>query len=533
MGAAGKLRTWLTGWWQTVPLHQRLAVSYGWLVGVLLLLVATMVLPLMRQVLHRALEEDLGEVHAQFSSRASVLNLSSRRGANLYDVRRVFPSSIVQIDPLMWPGRDGELAKHWPEIESGHVTAEGLRLLLQESSRFRPLPVGIDPAASVSLSEFELQRLLRSPDRRMFITRTVREQFGQPQEARFLVTLTPLWMNDASGQTRHTAAIVYIGRSLESVNATLGNLRMIMLQLWLCGVLLTVIFSRIFAEWSLRPLVSLRRSVGGVDSKHLSVRLPLPAAKDEIQDLAQTFNRMLDDMERSFELQKRFASDASHELRTPATVIKGHADYLMRHTDLSPQQRESVESIRAQVDRMSDLTTKLLQLARSDSGSMSLNLQPIFSSDLLSEKSKELKEFAARHGAEVVALPSACVFEADEGALHQVLNNLIVNALKAGAKRVELSCEHQSDISVCLCVADNGSGIGEEDLRHIFERFYRPEDSRNRDLGGAGLGLSITKGLVQAHGGRIWLDSELGKGTRFFVELPVGDVPDLDAEDVP
>ncbi|MFC6616809.1 sensor histidine kinase [Deinococcus radiophilus] len=245
------------------------------------------------------------------------------------------------------------------------------------------------------------------------------------------------------------------------------------------------------------------------------------------------FNRMLERLEESFETQRRFTSDASHELRTPVTAIGGHATYLLRRTELDQQQRESVAIIQRESERMTDLIGSLLQLARSDGGVLTMRLQPVFAQIFLHEIVRELSPLADAENAVLRVSGQDTAFEADPDRLRQVLNNLITNALKAGAKHIDLRSEVPKPGYVRLSVRDNGPGIAPDQLEKLFDRFYRLEDSRSRDRGGAGLGLSIARSIVEAHKGRIWLESQAGQGTQAYVELPIGNIPTLDEEDIP
>ena len=247
---------------------------------------------------------------------------------------------------------------------------------------------------------------------------------------------------------------------------------------------------------------------------------------------------MLGRLEDSFDAQRRFTSDASHELRTPVTAISGHAGYLLRRTNPNEQQRESLRIIQSESERLTNLIASLLQLARSDSGALVLTREPIFAPLFLTEITRELAPLAQAQHTTLNTTGQDVTFEGDPDRLKQVIINLVSNALKAGAQTVTLDSRPVDRPAtgiptVRLSVQDDGPGIPQGQLERLFDRFYRLEDSRSRDQGGAGLGLSIARGIVDAHGGRIWLESEVGRGTTAFVDLPVGNVPVLDEEDVP
>ena len=263
----------------------------------------------------------------------------------------------------------------------------------------------------------------------------------------------------------------------------------------------------------------MRKAAAQITEKSLGQRVPVPRTGDEISTLARTLNTMLERLERSFETQRRFTSDASHELRTPVTAIGGHAGYLLRRTNPTEGQKESLQIIKNESERLSQLIASLLELARSDGGSTPLNLQPVLALPFLGELSSELRPIAEAAGAQISVLGPEVEFEADPSRLKQVFINLMANALKAGSSRLYLEVLSEDD-NVHFRVGDNGPGIAQEHLPRLFDRFYRVDESRARDAGGSGLGLSIVKSIVDAHSGQIWVESVVGVGTVVHVVLP-------------
>lgn len=549
--------------WQSTRLRQRLTIFYTALLVVLLLLTAFTVQTMMRQDLERALENDLADTQTQFmalvpslalnlnedrlvggsddvkgseaansASGSAAANNGAASSGGLSEARSQFPSSVIQVDPVVAQSQTADLRTEWAAAKETAAQQALLDFIGKQSEAMRLRPVGIDPAQPLKLSDTELRRLLESPTGQILIERSVKPQFADPEPMRVLVSLTPLTFQSHSGP-QEMVAVTYVGRSLTALNRTVARLQIIMGGLLLLGSFLAAIGAYLLAGWALRPLGKVRRAVEGIDSQNLQERVPVIQSDDEVEALAKAFNRMLARLEDSFEAQRRFTSDASHELRTPVTAIGGHATYLLRRTNLDPQQRESIEIIQRESARMTDLIGSLLQLARSDGGVMTLKPQLMFSQMFLQEIVRELRPLAESEGATLHASGPDIPFEADPDRLRQVLNNLISNALKAGATHIDLGSVQPEPGRVRLSVSDNGPGIAAEQLHRLFDRFYRLEDSRSRDKGGAGLGLSISRSIIQAHGGRIWLESEVGVGTQAYVDLPVGDLPELDAEDVP
>ncbi|AWT34227.1 two-component sensor histidine kinase [Deinococcus arenae] len=411
---------------------------------------------------------------------------------------------------------------------------------LREDSR-RSLAVDIN--RPITLSDAELDALINSTDGRLRLNRLIADAPNrEPTLMRLLVVLGPLTNTEPSRdagigsfqnfQNEPPLSVVYVARSLKTVQSTLDDLRQVVMLLFLTGLFTAGTGAYLLAGQALLPLRRVQRAAERIGGQNLTERVPVPQTGDEVESLATALNAMLGRLEGSFEAQRRFTSDASHELRTPVTAISGHASYLLRRTNPTGQQQESLKIIQSESARLTNLIASLLQLARSDSGALALQRGPILSALFLSEIVRELAPLAQAQQTTLTSVGEDVTFEADADRLKQVLINLVSNALKAGAQTVTLRSERVDD-DVRLSVQDDGPGIPEDQLERLFDRFYRLEDSRSRDQGGAGLGLSIARGIVDAHGGRIWLDSEVGRGTTAYVQLPVGNVPEFDLDDVP
>ncbi|GMA17302.1 HAMP domain-containing protein [Deinococcus metallilatus] len=527
-----------------MTLRGRLTLFYTALLAVLLTVVAVATLALMRNNLLLGIDRDLLDTYRQFTRLFSQLDLTppTESGENLgggvplqlSTARYLFPNAAIQIEEL--PFYDAEtLAQALAEAKTDAQRRQLFASLrrLGDSTR-RPL-IGLDPNAPIRLTDEEFARLIRSPEQRLTITRLVKEPYGDVTPMRVLVTLGSVQQDSGVlGFPRESFALTYVGRNLSTLNYTLSQLQRVILVLFLVGLITAGVGAYLLAGQALRPLRQVQRAAEGIGGQNLGERVPEPRTGDEVQALAHALNAMLGRLEASFEAQRRFTSDASHELRTPVTAISGHASYLLRRTDPTEQQRESLNIIRRESERLTNLIASLLQLARSDSGALALTHQPILSGLFLAEIARELMPLAHAQGTELVARGEDVAFEGDPDRLKQVIINLVGNALKAGSRHITLisqPAEHGQEVR--LSVQDDGPGIPPEHLARLFDRFYRVEDSRSRDQGGAGLGLSIAKGIMDAHGGRIWLESEVGRGTTAHVQLPVGNIPVLDEEDVP
>ena len=225
-------------------------------------------------------------------------------------------------------------------------------------------------------------------------------------------------------------------------------------------------------------------------------------------------------------VRKDFVANVSHELRTPLAVIKGYVETMVDgHETMSPTDRERfLKTIQRHSERLNSLLEDLLALSRLESGQPGLARERVEPGPLLESALEDFRTrpAAAGHRLGLEVEPATPAVLADPLKLGQVLDNLVSNALKYTPRgsRVDVTARPGSDDAVEFVVRDNGPGIPEEDLPHIFERFYRVDKGRSREKGGTGLGLSIVKHIVQLHGGRVWVESRLGAGTAFHFTLP-------------
>lgn len=234
-------------------------------------------------------------------------------------------------------------------------------------------------------------------------------------------------------------------------------------------------------------------------------------------------NRAFVPIRQAFNRQRKFTADASHELRTPLALIRANAEMLGRHGDaLPPGDGELIDEIIRETDHLNRLVSDLLTLARADSDSVELSARPVDFRQLVADVHEDLHLIAESHGIDSEAsLDGDVVVQGDETRLRQLLLILLDNAIKytdpGGRVEVEL---HREDGRARLVVSDTGIGIPAKDLPHIFDRFYRVDRAREHESGGTGLGLAIAQWIVQAHHGSIKVESEVGQGTQFQVDLP-------------
>jgi two-component system OmpR family sensor kinase len=280
------------------------------------------------------------------------------------------------------------------------------------------------------------------------------------------------------------------------------------------------------ARRSLSPVVTMSSQAGRIGAENLHDRLQVNNANDELGHLAQSFNALLDRLDQSFERQRRFVADASHELRTPVAILCGEADVSLGQRERSPEEyRESLGILQGEAKRLKLIVEDLFTLARADAGQHPLTLSDFYLDELVGECSRNVRTLAA---AKHIKLHCEAAKErpirADESLLRRMILNLLDNAIKYTPENgaVTIQCG-EFNSQHCVSIRDTGPGIPVAMQPRIFERFFRADKVRARsesDGGGAGLGLSISLWIAQAHGGRIELTQSDGGGSTFSVFLP-------------
>jgi heavy metal sensor kinase len=275
---------------------------------------------------------------------------------------------------------------------------------------------------------------------------------------------------------------------------------------------------------ALSPVDALARTARAISGANLSSRLEELSTGDELQRLSDTLNEMLDRIETAFLRVTQFTADASHELRTPVSLIRTEAELALRRSRGEGEYKESLRHILLEAERTTSLIEELLSLARADSGRETLNIQAVDLRNTLQGVVDGWQQVASIRNIQFTArieVEERFVL-GDEAALRRVIDILLDNAFKytpsPGTVHLFLEQKHTSAV---ITVQDTGIGIGEQEQRKIFERFYRVDKARSRELGGAGLGLSIAQWIVLQHRGAISVESNLGKGSIFRVELPL------------
>lgn len=354
-------------------------------------------------------------------------------------------------------------------------------------------------------------------DSQTMATRDTRLEDG----THILVTTVPIiW-----GPNGRRVGVMQVMSPLSTLDQAVDRLVRVMIGVGAVALILSFFVGSVIAGQALLPIETIGQTARQITAaEDLSRRIPYNGPPDELGQLTQTFNTTLDRLERLFMAQRRFVADVSHELRTPLTTIQGNVD-LIKRVGPAPELLEAIES---ENKRMTRLVGDLLLLAQADSGRLPITEDVVELGTLALEVYRQAQVLAGDVQLKLGAVDAVRVM-GDADRLKQLMLNLITNSLKytpAGGS-VTISVTAGGGYAM-LRVADTGIGIPKDDLPLIFERFYRVDKARDRQKGGAGLGLSIAKWIAEAHHGRIWAESEPGKGSTFIVQLP-----SIDADETP
>lgn len=303
--------------------------------------------------------------------------------------------------------------------------------------------------------------------------------------------------------------------ALQSLN-TLKLLLVILTPVYLA---LSVAGAYILARRAIRPITEITKAAETISAGDLSKRITGITTKDEVQELADTFNIMLNRLQESFDRERQFTSDASHELRTPVAVISACAEDL-RGSVHDSESVQSLAAIQKESSRMNKIISQLLLLTRGYEGRYHVEKETLEFHEVVGSVMDELSEIAAASQIQLFnKVPESSAVYADQSLMTQLLINLIGNSIKYGVQggRVTVRASN-SEGSCTFTISDNGIGMKQDELEHIFERFYRADKARDRS--GSGLGLSIAKWIVDLHNGKISVSSDYGKGTQVTVVLP-------------
>ncbi len=340
-------------------------------------------------------------------------------------------------------------------------------------------------------------------------------------------------------ENNHATKIVQIASSLEEVEDALNTLFIILIITVPLALMVASLGGQFLAHKALKPVDDITQTARMITSQNLNQRITPPKVKDEISRLIETFNGMISRLDQSFRQIKQFSSDASHELKTPLTILKGEVEVMLRKERTQQEYQQTLKSNLEEINRMSQIVEDLLLLSKADTGQIKLNKGDINLTEILTEvvaqmdmlaRSKRLHLSSSNNHQDVHIFGDAL-------RIRELFINLIENGIKyteeGGSIHISLQKEYlpsvrnQTDLAekekerfIKIIVSDTGIGISKEDQEKIFNRFFRVDKARSREQGGSGLGLSISRWIVEAHQGEIKVESELGKGSSFIVKFP-------------
>ena len=324
-------------------------------------------------------------------------------------------------------------------------------------------------------------------------------------------------------QNGHVQNLVQVGMSLENMVQTRRRFLLILAGVFPVGLLLAAGGGWLLARRALRPVDRMVETARRISAEHLTDRLTEAETGDELGRLAKTLNEMLSRLDASFNQIRQFSADASHELQTPLTILKGEMEVALR-SPRSPEEYERIlKSALEEIDRISRLVEGLLLLARADAGVLRMDRKPVDLAQLVEEVYSQTRLLAeARSLTLRIEMIEPLTIQGDYDRLRRLLLNLVDNGIKytPPGGQVTLSLKRE-DGRASLRVADTGIGLSPEDQERVFQRFYRSTEARSGGQGGAGLGLCIARSIAEAHGGKIEVVSKTGQGSTFTVLLPL------------
>jgi heavy metal sensor kinase len=325
--------------------------------------------------------------------------------------------------------------------------------------------------------------------------------------------------------------ILQLGVSTHAYDASLARLRT---TLFFIGIPLTLLFSGVAGWWvsgrAFLPINRIMAAAQNLGAERLEQRLPVPKADDELRRLSLTLNAMLDRLADAFKSQQRFVADASHELKTPLTILKGEVDVLRQQPRTVEEYQDFLTSASEELERVSQIMQNLLLLARADSG-RPIRMEKVRLDEIVLGMVERLQSFAKQGQVQISvkmdqsisAAPDALLVNGDTDLLGSLFFNLVHNAIKysAAGQTVEIKFE-TSDQQTRVSIRDFGTGIRPEELAHIFERFHRAENPKHGEVTGTGLGLAIARWIAEAHNAKISAESKPAEGSKFTVVFQQG-----------
>ncbi len=344
-------------------------------------------------------------------------------------------------------------------------------------------------------------------------------------------------------ENNQVTKMIQVASSLEDVEDALNTLLIILIVTVPSILMIASLGGQFLANKALKPVDRVTQTARMITSKNLNQRIQTLKVKDEISRLIDTFNDMISRLDQSFRQIKQFTTDASHELKTPLTILKGEVEVALRKKRPLHEYEQILESNLEEIDRMSKIVEDLLLLSKADIGEIRLNREDIHLTRFIGGLTEQMKILAQPKNIriEISNHQNEIHVFGDTLRMRELFINLIENGIKyteaGGSILITLTKETGGSVNPLtpkekkaatfakIIVADTGIGIAKEDQDKIFNRFFRVDKARSREQGGSGLGLSICKWIVEAHQGEITVESEPGKGSSFIVRLPLYSQP--------
>jgi heavy metal sensor kinase len=324
-------------------------------------------------------------------------------------------------------------------------------------------------------------------------------------------------------ESQRVVNMIQVGMSLQSMDETRLRFLMILAGVLPLGLVLAASGGWLLAHRALQPVDRMTVAARRISAEHLGQRVDETGTGDELDNLAKTLNQMLCRLDLAFSQVRRFSADASHELQTPLTIIKGELEVALRSSRSSEEYRATIESALEEVDRIARLVEGLLLLARAEAGVLRMDRQELDLGQVIEEVYLRLKPLAASRSIDLrLASIEPILVRGDRDLMTRMTSNLLDNAIKytPAQGRVDLGLQRNGDRAFIL-VSDTGIGVPPEEREHIFQAFYRSSQARSVAQHGTGLGLSIACSIAAAHGGNILVESPLAGGSIFRVEIPI------------
>ncbi|MGL3067085.1 MULTISPECIES: sensor histidine kinase [Planococcus] len=344
--------------------------------------------------------------------------------------------------------------------------------------------------------------------------RIVEEQW---KEKKYIATDSPITING-----EHQGH-VFMFAETSHIKQIVDHLTEQFLVIGLVAIFLTIVTILVLSRLITLPLIRMKEATEQLSKGNNHVKLNMER-KDELGELANAITTLSDDLDRLKTARNEFLASISHELRTPLTYIKGYADIVSRSTTSPQEQKEYIGIIREETTHLTGLIQQLFELAKMDHNQFLIKKE-YFSLVMLFNNVSGLVRpaFDEKNISLSVRCDQDIIAVVDPERFQQVLLNVLDNARKHSVEGTKVTLQGmQNEETISISVSDEGEGIPEEDLPFVFERLYRVEKSRSRQLGGSGLGLAIAKEIVESHGGHIHIESERGKGTLVLIELKRG-----------